>query len=153
MTIERDIQALKKELATLREQVRSLKQASPSGGSSGFIMQNEARIFFSGTSDQAAYIYMSSGDDLTIGNFADGEQILWQVRDASSNQRAITLKVDATTIAPEITGQDGLRLVASSGDVLLNGGTGIILESLPTSDPANTGQVFRSGNDLRISTG
>lgn len=86
------------------------------------VLPNEKRIFFTGTGlgtgeggvgDDAAYIYMSSGNDLSIGNFANGERIILIGRSVNDLQRTIYFSVDGATDIPQLVGQDGLRLVSS----------------------------------------
>lgn len=165
MAVDRDIQALKKELAVLREELRSMRKSSPASSSTyGISMPNETRIAFLNTSDvQGAFLYMSGDDDAILGNVTHGKQIVLIAYTSGGSEKVCNFSADDGDGIVEFEGVSGLRLIASgttapikllcSGDITIDADGAILMPSIPTSNPTNAGEVFRSGNDLQISTG
>ena len=94
-------------------------------------------------------------DTGTLGNPATGDSLRTAFNKINSNfEEVYQLVGDGSTgtITTTVTNGD-LKLQANGTGIIEVIPIKIIMANLPTSDPNVAGQLFRSGNDLRISTG
>jgi len=64
-----------------------------------------------------------------------------------------TNKVSPATGTALQIGDSGDTITIPSGATISIEGTVVKMTNLPTSDPTTAGQLWRSGNDLKVSTG
>ena len=62
-------------------------------------------------------------------------------------------KVSPATGTAITLGDSGDTFTIPSGATISIEGTVVKMTNLPTSDPTTAGQLWRSGNDLKVSTG
>ena len=110
-------------------------------------------IHQSGQAECGISIYASSGRDSVLnlmknrgdfGHANNGSTGFRCMFDGGDNKFKIRSADDANVF-------DRLTLERDSGDCVLSGG--LNLANLPTENPEVAGQLWRSGNDLKISTG
>ena len=94
-------------------------------------------------------------DTGTDGNTATGDTLRTAFTKVNSNFAELTgnLNLSGNTLLSADTNGNIILDPNGTGYVEIKGDKVLLSSTLPTSDPTVAGQIWRSGNNLRISTG
>lgn len=123
------------------------------GDDSIYLKNSRYVVFLNVAGDRDSYIFRDSADTLNIANLKAGEEVILVVTMASTNQRTLRLREDAST--NNLMLQFGYDTVfkTDNGDIELRPADHVIITDMATSDPHIVGALWNSSGTVKISAG